>query len=40
LYVKARIEEQFLRSELGDERYASYARRVPMLVPFMRSSPP
>jgi len=40
LYVKARIEEQFLRSELGDERYASYARRVPMLVPFMRSSAP
>jgi len=38
--VKARIEEQFLRSELGDERYASYASRVPMLVPFMRSSPP
>jgi protein-S-isoprenylcysteine O-methyltransferase Ste14 len=36
LYLKARIEEQFLRSELGDERYASYARQVPMLVPFMR----
>jgi protein-S-isoprenylcysteine O-methyltransferase Ste14 len=38
--VKARIEEQFLRSELGDERYASYARRVPMLVPFTRPGAP
>jgi protein-S-isoprenylcysteine O-methyltransferase Ste14 len=35
LFVKARAEERFLRRELGDDRYASYARRVPMLVPFV-----
>ena len=31
--VKARLEEQFLRGELGPDAYAAYARRVPMLVP-------
>ena len=36
LFVKARVEERFLRSELGSERYDGYARRVPMLVPFIR----
>ncbi|HEY7611144.1 MAG TPA: isoprenylcysteine carboxylmethyltransferase family protein [Alphaproteobacteria bacterium] len=35
-YVKARIEERFLRQELGAEAYDAYARRVPMLVPFLR----
>ena len=35
-YVKARVEERFLREELGPEAYDSYARRVPMLVPFIR----
>lgn len=34
--VKARLEERFLRRELGEDRYDAYARRVPMLVPFMR----
>ena len=34
-YLKARIEERFLREELGPEAYNSYARRVPMLVPFV-----
>lgn len=34
-YVKARLEERFLREELGPEAYDSYARRVPMLVPFL-----
>jgi len=29
------VEEGFLRDELGEEQYDSYARRVPMLVPFM-----
>ena len=32
-YVKARMEEEFLREELGIEAYAAYARRVPMLLP-------
>ena len=35
-YVKARLEERFLREELGPETYDAYARRVPMLVPFIR----
>ena len=38
LYLKARLEEQFLREELGPS-YDEYARRVPMLVPRVRSSP-
>jgi protein-S-isoprenylcysteine O-methyltransferase Ste14 len=32
-WIKARLEEQFLRRELGAETYDSYRRRVPMLVP-------
>lgn len=36
-YVKARMEEEFLREELGAEAYGDYARRVPMLVPGLRS---
>ena len=35
IYVKARLEEEFLRQQLG-ESYDAYARRVPMLVPFLR----
>ena len=35
-YIKARMEEDFLRAELGAEQYAGYARRVPMLVPFLK----
>ncbi|HTW35018.1 MAG TPA: isoprenylcysteine carboxylmethyltransferase family protein [Rhizomicrobium sp.] len=31
---KARLEESFLRDQLGAEAYDSYRRRVPMLVPF------
>ncbi len=34
-YMKARLEERFLRDELGAEAYDEYARRVPMLVPFV-----
>ena len=34
LYFKARVEEQFLREQLGAEAYEAYARRVPMLLPF------
>jgi protein-S-isoprenylcysteine O-methyltransferase Ste14 len=33
-WIKARLEERFLRGELGAETYDSYRRRVPMLVPF------
>jgi protein-S-isoprenylcysteine O-methyltransferase Ste14 len=34
LWIKARMEEEFLRQELGAEAYDSYRRRVPMLAPF------
>lgn len=34
-YIKARLEEEFLRVELGTDAYSAYARRVPMLVPFI-----
>jgi len=33
-YVKARLEERFLREELGEE-YDRYSKRVRMLVPFL-----
>jgi protein-S-isoprenylcysteine O-methyltransferase Ste14 len=33
-WLKARIEERWLRQELGAADYDAYARRVPMLVPF------
>ena len=35
-YVKARMEEEFLREELGADAYGAYAQRVPMLVPGLR----
>jgi protein-S-isoprenylcysteine O-methyltransferase Ste14 len=31
--IKARLEEEFLREQLGAETYGEYARRVPMLAP-------
>ena len=34
LWMKARLEERWLRQELGADAYDSYRRRVPMLVPF------
>lgn len=34
-YLKARLEERFLREELGADAYGAYAQRVPMLVPFL-----
>jgi protein-S-isoprenylcysteine O-methyltransferase Ste14 len=37
-YVKARIEESFLRAQLAPGAYDAYARRVPMLVPFTARS--
>jgi protein-S-isoprenylcysteine O-methyltransferase Ste14 len=33
-WLKARLEERFLREELGAGAYDAYRRRVPMLVPF------
>jgi protein-S-isoprenylcysteine O-methyltransferase Ste14 len=35
-YVKARIEEGFLRTELGADAYNAYAARVAMLIPFVK----
>ena len=35
-YLKARLEETFLRAQLGAQQYATYASRVPMLVPFSK----
>ncbi len=33
-WLKARLEERFLREELGPQDYDAYRRRVPMLLPF------
>lgn len=33
-WIKARLEERFLREQLGAENYDAYRRRVPMLLPF------
>lgn len=33
IVLKARLEERFLREELGGDAYGAYAKRVPMLVP-------
>jgi protein-S-isoprenylcysteine O-methyltransferase Ste14 len=33
IWMKARLEEQWLRDELGAQPYDVYRRRVPMLVP-------
>jgi protein-S-isoprenylcysteine O-methyltransferase Ste14 len=35
VWLKARTEERFLMAELGAETYASYCRRVSMLIPFL-----
>ncbi|HEY4264511.1 MAG TPA: isoprenylcysteine carboxylmethyltransferase family protein [Micropepsaceae bacterium] len=35
IWMKARVEEKFLRQELGAAAYDSYAARVPMLLPFL-----
>lgn len=34
-YTKARREERFLRAELGENAYDTYARKTAMLVPFV-----
>ena len=33
--LKARVEERFLGHELGEDDYAAYRARVPMLMPFV-----
>ena len=38
--VKARLEEEFLREQLGAEAYGAYGRRIPMLVPSWRTKRP
>lgn len=38
--LRAKLEERFLRRDLGDEAYGSYRRRVPMLVPFAKIAGP
>ena len=35
IWMKARLEEKFLRRELGADAYNAYSRRVPMLVPLV-----
>jgi protein-S-isoprenylcysteine O-methyltransferase Ste14 len=34
LWMKARLEEEWLRAELGAETYDAYRKRVPMVLPF------
>jgi protein-S-isoprenylcysteine O-methyltransferase Ste14 len=38
--LRAKLEERFLRRDLGDEPYTSYRRRVPMLIPFTKFGAP
>ena len=33
-WIKARLEERFLRAQLGEGAYDAYRQKVPMLVPF------
>ena len=33
-WMKARLEERFLMTQLGEASYAAYRRRTPMLAPF------
>ena len=35
-WVKARLEERFLRAELGAEAYDAYSRRTAMLIPGLK----
>ncbi len=40
LWMQARLEERFLAQQLGEEAYAAYRARVPMLVPFLKGRAP
>jgi protein-S-isoprenylcysteine O-methyltransferase Ste14 len=35
-WIKGRLEERFLRGELGAEAYDAYARKTAMLIPFLK----
>jgi protein-S-isoprenylcysteine O-methyltransferase Ste14 len=35
-YLKARLEERFLRTELGAQAYDAYAHKTAMLIPFVK----
>lgn len=37
--LRAKLEERFLRADLGDAAYGSYRSRVPMLIPFAKVAP-
>lgn len=34
--LRAKLEERYLRRDLGDEAYSAYRRRVPMLIPLTK----
>jgi protein-S-isoprenylcysteine O-methyltransferase Ste14 len=38
--LRAKLEERLLRRDLGEDAYANYRRRVPMLIPFAKIAPP
>ncbi|MGH6950295.1 MAG: methyltransferase family protein [Vitreimonas sp.] len=38
--LRAKLEERYLRQDLGDAAYAAYRARVPMLIPFAKIAPP
>ena len=37
--LRAKLQERFLRRDLGDEAYSAYRSRVPMLIPFAKFAP-
>jgi protein-S-isoprenylcysteine O-methyltransferase Ste14 len=36
MWLKARLEERFLKSEIGADAYGAYSARTPMMLPFTR----
>jgi protein-S-isoprenylcysteine O-methyltransferase Ste14 len=38
--LRAKLEERFLRRDLGDAAYSAYRARVPMLIPFVKFARP
>jgi protein-S-isoprenylcysteine O-methyltransferase Ste14 len=34
--LRAKLEERFLRRDLGEDAYSTYRARVPMLIPFAK----